>query len=173
MDTETETLARFNWKNTMDLSQALLTTNAFWTGDGWFPEMGYTGRNFFCISLKIVEEKKAWEQAVAHCRDSYTDLTSLLSDAETKLAQNEMERHDITEPMWIGLRFLGDRWLWVNGDTLVDTAWSQGEGQVCPMVKRCGALTTEGLWEERDCQEKLKFILNSTFQFQPQIPKLQ
>uniref|UniRef100_A0AAQ6AQZ9 C-type lectin domain-containing protein n=1 Tax=Amphiprion ocellaris TaxID=80972 RepID=A0AAQ6AQZ9_AMPOC len=70
------------------------------------------------------------------------------------------EIKNITERVWIGLRFLGDHWMWVNGDPLEYEAWSQEGGQdhQCPIRKRCGALTNERLWENRDCQEKLYFI---------------
>ncbi|XP_051801914.1 dromaiocalcin-1-like [Acanthochromis polyacanthus] len=110
------------------------------------------------MSLKVEQEKKSWEEAVEHCRESYTDLTSLLSKTEVQLALDHLRRHKITETVWIGLRYLGDLWLWVNGDPLVYTAWSQNRDTTCPVLNRCGALTEDGLWEERDCLEKLKFI---------------
>ncbi|KAI4833367.1 hypothetical protein KUCAC02_016275 [Chaenocephalus aceratus] len=38
-------------------------------------------------------------------------------------------------------------------------AWPQGDqDHQCPIYKRCGALTKEGLWENWDCKEKLNFI---------------
>uniref|UniRef100_A0A3P8RTT8 C-type lectin domain-containing protein n=1 Tax=Amphiprion percula TaxID=161767 RepID=A0A3P8RTT8_AMPPE len=101
---------------------------------------------------------RSWEDAVEHCRESYTDLTSLLSETEIQLAQNHIRRYKITEPVWISLRYLGDLWLWVNGDPLVYTAWSPNRDTRCPVLNPCGALTEEGHWEERDCLEKLKFI---------------
>uniref|UniRef100_A0A3Q1GG76 C-type lectin domain-containing protein n=1 Tax=Acanthochromis polyacanthus TaxID=80966 RepID=A0A3Q1GG76_9TELE len=103
------------------------------------------------------DEKMSWEDALIHCREKQTDLTSLISDTDLLLTQTKINL--FTERVWIGLRFLGDRWLWVNGDPLEYEAWSQEGGQdhQCPIRKRCGALTREGLWENRDCQEKLNF----------------
>ncbi|XP_024864222.1 dromaiocalcin-1-like [Kryptolebias marmoratus] len=106
------------------------------------------------------KEEKTWEEALEHCRKINENLTSLLSETENLLATNEIQQSSITEPVWIGLRYLGDTWLWVNGDPLEYDAWSQGGDQdrQCPMKRRCGALTKEGVWESWDCQEKLSFI---------------
>ncbi|XP_069553243.1 dromaiocalcin-1-like [Brachyistius frenatus] len=101
-----------------------------------------------------------WEQALTYCGKNLTTLTSLTSETEQRLAMTKIQRHDITYPVWLGLRFLGDRWLWVNGDPLEYEAWPQGGDQdhQCPMWRRCGALTKEGLWENVDCGKKLSFI---------------
>uniref|UniRef100_A0A3Q3E8J8 C-type lectin domain-containing protein n=1 Tax=Labrus bergylta TaxID=56723 RepID=A0A3Q3E8J8_9LABR len=102
---------------------------------------------------------KTWEEALEHCRETHTDLTSLNSETEQRLALSEIQHDHITERVWIGLRFFGDRWLWVNGDPLVYEAWPEGDQEhQCPLRKRCGALTKEGHWENWDCVEKLHFI---------------
>ncbi|XP_075320453.1 snaclec agkisacutacin subunit B-like [Odontesthes bonariensis] len=105
-------------------------------------------------------EEKTWEEALEHCRESHSDLTSLLSKSENLLAQTEIQSTGVTERVWIGLRFLGDDWLWVNGHPLKYKAWPRGGDQdhQCPMWRRCGALTKDGVWENIDCQEKLPFI---------------
>uniref|UniRef100_A0A3Q3FWF2 C-type lectin domain-containing protein n=1 Tax=Labrus bergylta TaxID=56723 RepID=A0A3Q3FWF2_9LABR len=114
---------------------------------------------FFCFNLMVDEVKKTWEEALEHCRETHTDLTSLNSETERLLALSEIQHDRITERVWIGLRFLGDHWLWVNGDPLVYEAWPEGDQEhQCPLRKRCGALTKEGHWENWDCEEKLHFI---------------
>uniref|UniRef100_A0A3Q1GG89 C-type lectin domain-containing protein n=1 Tax=Acanthochromis polyacanthus TaxID=80966 RepID=A0A3Q1GG89_9TELE len=197
------------------------------TRDGtWNDLSGSSPYNFYCVNVTVVEEKMSWEDALSHCREKQTDLTSLISDTDLFLAHTKIKyitkrvwiglrflgdrwililsylRPDpactyqqpgssdalshcrekqtdlpslisdtdlllvqtkiknITERAWMGLRFLGDRWLWVNGDPLEYEFWSQEGGQdhQCPIRKRCGALIKEGLWENRDCQEKLYFI---------------
>ncbi|XP_034544276.1 secretory phospholipase A2 receptor-like [Notolabrus celidotus] len=111
----------------------------------------------FCT---LGRRSKTWEEALEHCRETHTDLTSLHSETGTKHVLRRMKHNNIAEPVWIGLHFLGDRWLWVDGDPLVYEAWPKGGDQdhQCPIRKRCGALTKEGVWENRDCQEKLNFI---------------
>uniref|UniRef100_A0A3Q3E0G8 C-type lectin domain-containing protein n=1 Tax=Labrus bergylta TaxID=56723 RepID=A0A3Q3E0G8_9LABR len=114
---------------------------------------------FFCFNLMVDEVKKTWEEALEHCRETHTDLTSLNSETEQRLALSEIQHDHITERVWIGLRFFGDRWLWVNGDPLVYEAWPEGDQEhQCPLRKRCGALTKEGHWENWDCEEKVHFI---------------
>ncbi|KAM7418929.1 hypothetical protein PAMA_016177 [Pampus argenteus] len=112
---------------------------------------------FYCIHINTVGQRKSWEEALEHCRESQTTLTSLLSETELLLAQAA-----ITERVWIGLRYLGDHWLWINNDPLVYQAWSKGgiQDQQCPKQNRCGVLTKDGLWEEWDCQDRLNFICN-------------
>ncbi|CAG5947148.1 unnamed protein product [Menidia menidia] len=135
-------------------------TNAKWTSDGWRAVNGLTEQNFFCLNLIVVQEKKTWEEALVHCREHHSSLTSLLSKSETLLAQNRIRNATVTEEIWIGLRYLGDSWLWVNGDPLVYSAWPEGGDQdhLCPVWRRCGALTKEGVWENIGCHEKLHFI---------------
>ncbi|XP_051811534.1 asialoglycoprotein receptor 1-like [Acanthochromis polyacanthus] len=107
-----------------------------------------------------MEMKMSWEDALSHCREKQTDLLSLLSETDQLLAKTEIQHNNATERVWIGLRFLGDRWLWVNGDPLEYEAWSKEEAQdhQCPIWKRCGAFNKDGLWENWDCQEKLNFF---------------
>ncbi|KAK9539977.1 hypothetical protein VZT92_002455 [Zoarces viviparus] len=115
---------------------------------------------FFCFNLIVVEYEKTWEQAMSYCREEHTALTSLASEAEQLLALREIKPNRITKRVWIGLRYLADRWLWVNSDPLEYEAWPKGgvQDHQCPIRNRCGALTKEGLWENWDCQDKLNFI---------------
>lgn len=102
----------------------------------------------------------SWEQALEYCRAKYSELTSLLSETELLLALSEMTPAHVTERVWIGLRYLGGQWLWVNREPLKYKAWSQKEDVElqCPVKSRCGALNKKGEWENWDCQEKLNFI---------------
>lgn len=86
-----------------------------------------------------------------HCRQSKSILISLLSASVTTLAQMTLYQNT-TERVWISLRYLGDRWPWVNGDPLVYDAWPHGDKDYqCPLWNRCGALTKGGQWENRKC----------------------
>uniref|UniRef100_A0A3P9JLF1 C-type lectin domain-containing protein n=1 Tax=Oryzias latipes TaxID=8090 RepID=A0A3P9JLF1_ORYLA len=132
----------------------------YWTREKWISRDGWTLSNFFCLNLIVVQEEKTWEEALEHCRENHDDLTSLLSETENRLARREIQDPTITQRVWVGLRFLGDTWMWVNGDPLEFQAWTQtgDPDQQCPVQKRCGALSKQGEWVNRDCQEKLNFI---------------
>lgn len=136
-----------------------IAENIFWTSQEWEWESGDDYHNFFCVNMVPVAEKKTWEDALDHCRETNTNLTSLLSLTESFMAQSEIKLSDYTEQVWIGLRYLGNSWMWVNGDPLPYEAWPNGDqDHMCPMLRRCLALTKQGAWESRDCQEKHSFI---------------
>lgn len=126
---------------------------------GWHNYPSAKKMPFFCFNLIVMEYKLTWEKALRRCRKTGTTLTSLNSETQNLLALSKIQQDNITKPVWIGLRYLADRWLWVNGEPLVYQAWSQGDkDHQCPIWKRCGALTKEGLWVSLDCQDKLHFI---------------
>ncbi|XP_046900202.1 secretory phospholipase A2 receptor-like [Hypomesus transpacificus] len=133
----------------------------FFGGTSWYGWHDYydVPATFYCLSLFVVREPKTWEEALEYCREQYTDLTSLLSETEMLLAHREIQEQAQTALVWTGLRFLGDRWLWVNGDPVDYQAWPPGGGHQCPARNlRCGAVGTAGHWEAHDCQERLRFI---------------
>uniref|UniRef100_A0A672FTK3 C-type lectin domain-containing protein n=2 Tax=Salarias fasciatus TaxID=181472 RepID=A0A672FTK3_SALFA len=127
----------------------------------WNDVKGQFAWPFFCIKISVMNyEKKTWEEALEYCREEHSDLISIASETDRLLAQTEMQRNDLTEPVWIGLRSLADQWLWVDGKTTVFKAWPQGgdEDHQCPTWRRCGALTVEGLWGNYNCEEKRYFL---------------
>lgn len=138
-------------------------TSVCWNGcgwNGWHNYPLYRQLPFFCLNLILMESKKTWDQALWHCKQTQTTLTSLTSETEHLLALRMIQHDRITQRVWIGLRYLESSWLWVDTDPLVYQAWPEGGDQdhECPIWKRCGALTKGGLWENWDCQERLNFI---------------
>lgn len=136
--------------------------SACWDGCSWkgWHNSGLRQFHFFCINLIVMETKRTWLQAMWQCKKTHTALVSLASETEHLLAVREIQQDDVNERVWIGLRFLQDRWLWVNNDPLVYQAWPEEGDQdhLCPLWKRCGALTKEGRWENWDCDARLNFI---------------
>lgn len=151
-----------NWvKGQPDNYQDLEHNAEVFTDGKWNDIQGTQSKNFYCISLGgLVGVKMTWENALNHCRKTQASLTSLLSNEEHLLAKEMIQQDHISERVWIGLRHVGDHWLWVNGEPLEYQAWPQRGDQdhQCPIQKRCGALTKDGLWENWDCQEELNFI---------------
>ncbi|KAG8014486.1 Secretory phospholipase A2 receptor [Nibea albiflora] len=131
--------------------------NAHILEDGTWNDAVDISLAFFCINITTGEGEKTWEEALDHCRERQTNLISLVSETDHILTQKVFQKVK-TERVWIGLRYLGDRWLWVNGDPLVYEAWAIEGDLQCPILKRCAALTRKGLWESWDCQDKLNFI---------------
>lgn len=131
--------------------------NVYWTNDGWEWRGGESNQDFFCFDLTVVQEEKTWEEAYEHCTQNRANLISQLSETENLLTTNKIQKTGVTQRVWIGLRFLGHKWLWVNGNSLDYENWRPTSVQ-CPIRKRCGALTKGGDWESWDCLEKLSFI---------------
>ncbi|CAI5638580.1 unnamed protein product [Oreochromis niloticus] len=118
---------------------------------------------FFCYGAVVVKEGKTWEEALEYCREHHDDLASVSSETEMLLLQKELSKHNTTEHVWIGLRFLPGNWLWVDGQEMDYEAWGQGGKPSCPHAKiKCGALKVTGgskaVWEAHDCEERLHFI---------------
>ncbi|CAJ1084182.1 macrophage mannose receptor 1-like [Xyrichtys novacula] len=133
-----------------------------WYGGKWNDFEPSFELPFYCISVTAVQVRRTWEEALEHCRETDTDLASLHSEWEMHQVLSGIQHDHITEGVWIGLRFLGDRWLWLDGGSMLYEAWPEGEHQdyQCPIQKRCGALTKGGRWGNWDCEEKLNFICN-------------
>ncbi|KAK5615462.1 hypothetical protein CRENBAI_000712 [Crenichthys baileyi] len=123
---------------------------------------------FLCTkdNMVLVKENKSWEEVFEHCRDLRSSSSSnlhfnLLSvqpgDEHTYVMNKVMEAD--TEEVWVGLRFLGDEWLWMNGADMLNTDMLQ-----CPISKKhCGALSKNdaGTVEARDCSERKNFLCYS------------
>ncbi|CAI5638574.1 L-selectin-like [Oreochromis niloticus] len=129
----------------------------------WHDVYPGTTRPFFCYRAIVVKQEKTWEEALGYCRKHHEDLASVASETEMLLIQKELSKHNTTEVVWIGLRFLSEDWLWVDRQMMDYEAWSQGEKPLCPSTKmKCGALQvtrgTKGVWEAHNCEEKLHFI---------------
>lgn len=59
------------------------------------------------------------------------------------LIQKELGKNVTTKQVWMGLRFLPERWLWVDGETLSYQAWEQGrQPTIADVNLKCGALNT-------------------------------
>ncbi|KAK7168561.1 hypothetical protein R3I93_004779 [Phoxinus phoxinus] len=117
---------------------------------------------FFCMNISefvLVQQKESWEGALEYCRKHYDDLASLSSENRLISALGKITQAD-TGYVWTGLRFLAGEWLWVNGDDLDFTAWSQTGPPQCPARNlRCGALDKQTrVWTHRYCGEKLNFF---------------
>uniref|UniRef100_A0A669E8P7 C-type lectin domain-containing protein n=1 Tax=Oreochromis niloticus TaxID=8128 RepID=A0A669E8P7_ORENI len=124
---------------------------SFINNNKWY-DFPYACLHFSCYSAVVVNEKKTWEEALEYCREHHDDLASVASETEMMLIQRELRKHNTTEYVWIGLRFLSQDWLWVDGQEMDYEAWGEGGKPLCPHPKmKCGALQVTGgslsVWE--------------------------
>ncbi|XP_039475413.1 macrophage mannose receptor 1-like [Oreochromis aureus] len=120
----------------------------------------------FCFvdNLVVVNENKTWEDALIHCRRMKTscsgckyDLLSLTDVSQYNYVRDRIYRAT-TDEAWIGLRFMGGKWFWLNGD-------KPGPKDMLPDCppnwEHCGTLSkfdTNSMWMIRDCAERRNFV---------------
>uniref|UniRef100_A0A3P8P7R9 C-type lectin domain-containing protein n=1 Tax=Astatotilapia calliptera TaxID=8154 RepID=A0A3P8P7R9_ASTCA len=97
---------------------------------------------FFCHRAIVVEEELTWEEALDYCREHHDDLASVASETEML----ELPKHNTTEHIWIGLRFLSRDWLWMDRQVMDYEAWGEGENP------------GEVFWATHDCEKRPSFI---------------
>ncbi|XP_027869644.1 uncharacterized protein LOC114142524 [Xiphophorus couchianus] len=125
-----------------------------------------TLRPFLCMkeNVILVKENKSWEEAFEHCRGLGSNsnlrfnLLSVKPGDEHKCVVNRIKEADTNE-VWTGLRFLGDKWLWINGEDVLYSDLLK-----CPpQWRRCGAISKSdsSTVAARDCQERKNFLCYS------------
>lgn len=125
----------------------------------WVVKNCTTTMNFFCYDwapqMIVVQEMMTWEEALMYCRTQYTDLVSLTTDIDFFLL-NKNSADILTPTFWTGLRFMGGSWFYVNQNPVENLASMPS----CPARPYwCGARNVnDGVWENRDCEEKMNFI---------------
>lgn len=93
---------------------------------------------FVCYNAVVKREMMTW-----YCRENHHNLASVTSETEMLLIQKELDKNVTTEQVWMGLRFLPECWLWVDGEPLSYEAWEQGGKPAIVDVKlKCGVLNT-------------------------------
>lgn len=149
------------WKNGKpdhtDTAHCVFTANNEWENE----ECSKLKKSFCYIwtpKMIVVQEMKSWDEALVHCRKHYTDLVSITTEKDLVMVNN-IGTKILTLAFWTGLHFMDGSWFWVNKD-------SQGSLASMPRCParpyHCGALNlSAGVWENRDCEEKMNFICYS------------
>ncbi|XP_040900925.1 secretory phospholipase A2 receptor-like [Toxotes jaculatrix] len=137
----------------------------------WYSNVCSKELRFVCNddNLVVVNENKTWEEAVVHCRGMTSpcagssdtcmyrhDILSLPNLNDYSYVRDRIYRAT-TDEVWLGLRFLGGEWWWVNGEELDD----DGMLPECPSQwNHCGTLSKYDTdsWITRDCSERRNFI---------------
>ncbi|KAL2102637.1 hypothetical protein ACEWY4_001805 [Coilia grayii] len=152
-----------NWASLKPYPSITMECVKMLTDGLWVSDYCSDTKPFFCIwqhrEFFLVTEKMSWEEALLHCREKYTDLASMLTPQETRLADRRANGTQ-TDQVWTSLRFLAGEWLWVNERGCPRRKFTQGSLPNCPAQPySCGARSPGlGLWENRDCEERLNFL---------------
>ncbi|KAK9975558.1 hypothetical protein ABG768_020809 [Culter alburnus] len=115
--------------------------------------------------IHVSTDEKTWEEALDYC-NSHKNTTGLLT-IQSQSDQTEIERelkktvHNISGPMWVGLRQsrLFGFWIWINGVTVGPwTNWKGGSQPEHLLSHHCGAIEEvngQYKWTDKDCRSKL------------------
>ncbi|XP_028330341.1 secretory phospholipase A2 receptor-like [Gouania willdenowi] len=122
---------------------------------------------FVCMedNVFMMEEKKSWEKAVEHCRALVLDPSHHGNQSKYELlsVQDRQDEDFIrtkvlqahTEQVWVGLRFLGGTWFWIDGVPMT----YPGLPTCPPPGKHCGVVSKMAAGvETADCGEKKNFL---------------
>ncbi|XP_067246914.1 macrophage mannose receptor 1 [Chanodichthys erythropterus] len=118
--------------------------------------------------IHVSTDEKTWEQALDYC-NSHENTAGLLT-IQSQSDQTEIERelkkpvHNISGPMWVGLRQsrLFGFWIWINGVTV--GPWTNWKGGITPehlLSHHCGAIEEvngQYKWTDKDCRSKLRVL---------------
>ena len=106
----------------------------------------------------LVESRVTFDEAVAYCRKHYTDMLSIRSVKEQTVALWKIRVAKLSKA-WIGLRFVGGWWMWLNGDPLEYVKWNNEKLSTCPAVKQnCVILLDSKEWDSNRCDLKRNFL---------------
>ena len=114
----------------------------------------YICERFFVV---LVKERKTWEEALLDCRAKGVgkgyppifDLLSLHSLDDLSYAQEELVYAEM-QHLWVGLRWLAGRWLWIDGKG----SWMSR----CPANgTHCGSISRKGM-HFSSCTERRNFL---------------
>ncbi|KAK2853460.1 hypothetical protein Q5P01_006121 [Channa striata] len=113
----------------------------------------------------LVQETKTWEDALEHCRNLHLDPFSRSNFFKHVYDLLHIRSGDLnatatkavvdaqTQEVWIGLRFLAGKWLWLDGTPL------SNQLDVCPAAgNNCGTVAKTGEVKFINCLEKRMFF---------------
>ena len=118
--------------------------------------------------VKIVEERKTWEQALNHCNNNYRGLLRIESENERVVEQN-LRCAGVPGPVWVGLRQsrVFGFWGWTNGLPLTGywNIWEGDRQREQPLSHHGGATATVAgnKWSDKDCLSVFYFICEKLY----------
>ncbi|XP_032440201.1 lymphocyte antigen 75-like [Xiphophorus hellerii] len=106
----------------------------------------------------FVNKSKDWISAQKYCRESYTDLATVSTDAENKKINNLTNK----TVAWIGL-FRDKMFSWSDGSSFQFSSWDNVMNEIGSMRIICGAtsVTRSVAWKFLSCEKKLPFVCYS------------
>ncbi|KAK7893204.1 hypothetical protein WMY93_022356 [Mugilogobius chulae] len=152
----TENRKMWEWSGGAELSKTfwdLGEPNGFYIGEevvvihsGFWHDIGPSQScTFFCYKVHAIRQRKTWYEALDYCRQNHQDLASVASETEMMLIGKELRKGLSSQNIWIGLQFLDNKWLWMDGQTFNYESWGPNPKLTCPNIDQaCGAVRVNG-----------------------------
>ncbi|KAL1271748.1 hypothetical protein QQF64_030764 [Cirrhinus molitorella] len=114
---------------------------------------------FYCmevLDLILMTQERTWEEALEYCRQNNNDL-AILNSNEAMTEAKDTSAAALTDDVWIGLRFIAGRWVWVNGEEFQYNGWSSSGELQCPAMNQRCAVLNRMVWKPMDFFSGLDF----------------
>lgn len=102
----------------------------------------------------LVSEERTWLEAQSYCRQHYTDLVSVRSQAENEEVRGRLQG----SPAWIGLH--RDSWRWADGSDSSFSRWAESQPDNQNHNETCVSMLN-GKWDDWSCDNKFNFLCQS------------
>lgn len=111
-----------------------------------------------------ISEKMNWLSAQRYCREKYTDLATITTDAENRRLMNASSGV-ISSDSWIGLNRTApgsERWQWSDGESPHFFQWLTGQPNNFNGIQNCVKVESEG-WNDYECSASYPFYCSWRF----------
>ncbi|XP_056603712.1 putative C-type lectin domain family 20 member A [Triplophysa dalaica] len=99
----------------------------------------------------LIREKMTWNEAQVYCRQHHIDLVTVQNTEDWTNVQREVQPA-LTSDIWIGLFNNISSWQWSYQNEYISfSRWSGTEPNNAYGKEECGALWSDGGWDDRDC----------------------
>ncbi|KAK2913483.1 hypothetical protein Q8A67_001882 [Cirrhinus molitorella] len=112
--------------------------------------------SFEVLDLILMTQERTWEEALEYCRQNNNDL-AILNSNEAMTEAKDTSAAALTDDVWIGLRFIAGRWVWVNGEEFQYNGWSSSGELQCPAMNQRCAVLNRMVWKPMDFFSGLDF----------------
>ncbi|KAI5620125.1 C-type mannose receptor 2-like, partial [Silurus asotus] len=127
----------------------------------WYDEICYSLQPFICYDggiphkYDLIMTKMPWADAQIYCREKYTDIATVVSNADSQRLNKEAASKGLATPAWVGLYDDIKSWRWsLNNLLLLDvgyTSWSSGQPNNALSLESCVAVGVYGNWYDTAC----------------------
>ncbi|XP_056312141.1 macrophage mannose receptor 1-like isoform X2 [Danio aesculapii] len=152
-----------NWFQNTDQSKTyvyMIFTDGRWIkiNDGQFNPLCY--KSFIHVS----PAEMSWEDAMNYCSAHFSRALCLESENDQTETQRELNRNNISAPVWVGLRQsrLFGFWIWINGLEVGNwTNWKGGMAPEAALSQHCAAMEkVNGQYTltDKDCRSTFRVV---------------